>query len=110
MLIKKLFLPLFLTLLTLAMISCNPAKTQNEKRYPIAGKVIGVNKTERTATIEHEAIPGYMDGMTMDFNVKNDGDLDRMKPGDRISGTLVVTDDSSWIEITAITEGGSQLT
>ena len=110
MMIKNPFLLFIVALLTLAMISCNGRKTQSEKRYPIAGKVIGVNKTERTATLDHEAIPGYMESMIMDFNVQNHADLDRMKPGDRISGTLVVTDDSSWIEITAITEGGSQLT
>jgi protein SCO1/2 len=97
-------------LLAIATLQCNGAKSKNETRYPIAGKVVAVNKTERTATVDHEKIPGYMESMTMDFNVKNDADLDRMKPGDRISGTLVVTDDSSWIEITAITEGGSQLT
>lgn len=91
-------------------VSCNGPRSQNEKRYPIAGKVIAVNKTERTATVDHEAIPGYMESMTMDFTVKSDPDLDRIKPGDRISATLVVTDDSSWIEISAIMEGGSEVT
>ena len=89
---------------------CGGAKPENEKHYPITGKIVAVNKTERTATIEHENIPGYMESMTMEFNVKNDSDLDKMKPGDRITGTLVVSDTVSWIEITAITEGGAALT
>lgn len=99
-----------LILVFLAGSHCGGNSPVNEKRYPLTGKVISVNKTERTATIDHEAIPGYMDSMTMDFAVKNDSDLDRMKPGDRITGDLVVTDASSWIEITAITQGGSELT
>jgi len=103
-------LSIALIALILASSSCSRAKTENETRYPLAGKVIAVNKTEHTATIEHEDIPGYMDGMTMEFDVKSQSDLEKMKPGDRISGSLVVTDSSSWIEITAITEGGAALT
>ena len=82
----------------------------NEKRYPIKGIVVSVNKQDHTAAIKHEDIPGYMQSMTMDFKIKNEADLQVMKPGDSITGTLVVDDVSSWIEITAITEGGSQIT
>jgi len=89
--------------------SCRRRST-NEKRYPIKGKVITVNKLDRTATVAHEDIPGYMPGMTMEFKIKNDGDLEMMKAGDQITGTLVVDELSSWLEITAISEGGSQLT
>jgi protein SCO1/2 len=89
--------------------SCNRRST-NEKRYPIKGKVLAVNKLDRTATISHEDIPGYMPGMTMDFKIKNDGDLELMKAGDLVTGSLVVDGLSSWIEVTSITDGGSQLT
>ncbi|HEY3103504.1 MAG TPA: SCO family protein, partial [Pyrinomonadaceae bacterium] len=82
----------------------------NEKRYPMKGVVVAVDKAQHTATIKHEDIPGYMPGMTMDFKIKNNADLDVMKPGDQITGTLVIDDISSWIEITAITEGGATLT
>jgi protein SCO1/2 len=51
-----------------------------------------------------------MPGMTMEFKIKNAADLEIMKPGDQITGTLVVDDVSSWIEITSITEGGAALT
>ena len=83
---------------------------KNERRYPIKGIVVAVNQAERTATIKHEEIPGYMQGMTMDFKIKNPADLQTMKPGDQITGTLVVDDISSWIEVTAVTEGGAALT
>jgi len=89
--------------------SCNRRST-NEKRYPIKGKVIAVNKLDRTATISHEDIPGYMPGMTMDFKIKNNGDLELMKAGDLVTGNLVVDGLSSWVEVTSITDGGSQLT
>ena len=83
---------------------------KNEKRYPIKGVVVAVNQQERTATIKHEDIPGYMQGMTMEFKIKNAADLQTMKPGDQITGTLVVDDISSWVEVTAVTEGGPALT
>lgn len=90
-------------------ISCRRT-SRNEKRYPIEGKVITVNKTDRTATINHKDIPGYMPGMIMEFKIKNDADLEIMKSGDQITGTLVVDDISSWIEVTSITDGGAALT
>src|ERR1051325_7680629 len=100
---------LLLSNLILTSFSCN-RQPRNEKRFPIDGKVIAVNKTDRTATINHKNIAGYMPGMTMEFRIKNEADLEIMKPGDLITGTLVVDNLSSWVEITSITEGGAQLT
>ena len=110
MTIEKRVLKIALILLVFAASQCGGTKSENEKRYPLTGKVIAINKTEKTATINHDEIPGYMESMTMEFKVKNDSDLDKMKPGDRITGDLVVTDTSSWIEIMAITQGGAELT
>ena len=103
----------FFSLCVIAFIvlsACGPRRPANEKRYPLKGKVIAVNKSESTATIQHGDIPGYMPGMTMPFKIKNDADLEMLKAGDEVTATLVVTDVDSWIEITAIVEGGSPLT
>jgi protein SCO1/2 len=42
-------------------------------------------------TIRHDAIPGFMDGMTMPFTVANRGDLEDVQLGDEVEGTLRVT-------------------
>src|SRR5260370_39506157 len=84
---------------------CKPRRSANEKRYDLKGKVVAVNKAERTATIAHEDIKGYMPAMTMPFKIKNDADLELLKPGDQVTGSLVVDDVSSWMEISAIVEG-----
>ncbi|HEX6188424.1 MAG TPA: SCO family protein [Pyrinomonadaceae bacterium] len=110
MTIARRVLTITLILFVFAASQCGGTKPENEKRYPLTGKVIAINKTEKTATISHDEIPGYMEAMTMDFKLKNDSDLDKMKPGDRISGDLVVTDTSAWIEVMAITQGGAELT
>jgi protein SCO1 len=106
---KNRFALLLLSGFVLISFSCN-RHPRNERRYSIEGKVIAVNKIDRTATINHKDVQGYMPGMTMEFKIKNDADLEIMKPGDQITGTLVVDDISSWVEITSITEGGAALT
>src|SRR5580765_4206719 len=46
----------FSVILLLFVFACGPRRPTNEKRYPVKGKVIAVNKAERTATIKHEDI------------------------------------------------------
>jgi protein SCO1 len=103
-------LAISLLFFVIALISsgCRPRRSANEKRYPINGKVVAVSQTDHTATIAHEDIVGYMPGMTMPFKIKSDADLAMLKPGDQITGTLVIDDLSSWVEITAIVEGTQQ--
>lgn len=105
---RSLLAILFLLTLCLAVTgsSCSGRRSANEKRYPLKGKVVSVDKTDRTATIAHEDIVEYMPAMTMPFKIKNEADLEMLKSGDDITGTLVVDDLSSWVEIISIVEGG----
>ena len=95
----------FLLCLVATGSGCRARRSANEKRYPLKGKVVAVDPNDRTATIAHEDIVGYMPSMTMPFKIKNDADLQMLKPGDDITGTLVVDDLSSWVEINSIVEG-----
>jgi protein SCO1/2 len=90
---------------TASGLSCRGRHSATEKRYDLKGKIIAVDKINRTATIQHEDIQGYMPGMTMPFLVKDNVDLEMMRPGDAITTTLVVDGASSWIEQSIITEG-----
>ena len=85
--------------------NCGPRRNPNEKRYDLKGKVVAVNKSDHTATIAHEDIKGYMPAMTMPFKIKSDADLEMLGAGDQVTGTLVVDDVESWVEIAAIVEG-----
>jgi len=98
---------LFVVMLALTGSSCRPRRSANEKQYLLKGKVVAVDTNERTATIAHEDIIGYMPAMTMPFKIKNDADLQMLKAGDNITGTLVVDEISSWLEILTIVEGQS---
>jgi len=56
------------------------------------------DRENHQASISHEKIPGYMPAMTMSFNVRNDSELENMKPGDAIAFRLCVTRDDAWVE------------
>jgi protein SCO1/2 len=73
----------------------------NAERYPLKGKVISVDKAAKKAKIEHEDIPGYMEGMTMEFPVHEDWVWDDLVPGAEIRAELVVDNtakDPFWLE------------
>jgi len=77
------------------MLSC---QSEPERRFDLKGKVVSVDKNQREVTIAHEAIKGFMDAMTMPFNVKDDWALSVLAPGQSVEATLVISGDKSWIE------------
>jgi len=75
------------------------------KRYELKGNVVSVKPAERIVAVDHEAIPDYMDAMTMEFVVKQQWALSTMKPGDQVRATLVVDGAKTWLEDIAVTGG-----
>jgi len=106
---RAVFFFLFLFIASIGL-SCGPRRSANEKRYSIKGKVVAVDTTDRTVTIAHDDIVGYMPAMTMPFKIKNEADLQMVKPGDQVTGMLVIDDLSSWVEIASIVEGAPPVT
>jgi protein SCO1 len=80
------------------MMACQSKPAVQGKRYEFKGTVVSIDKANQSATISHEAIKDLMEGMTMPFKLKDAWPLDVMKPGDEIQATLVMTDDSGWLE------------
>ncbi|HEY4416327.1 MAG TPA: SCO family protein [Verrucomicrobiae bacterium] len=68
------------------------------KMFSARGIVQQIAADRQQATIKHEAIPGYMMAMTMDFPVKDTNELNRIAPGDEITFKLVVNETNDWIE------------
>jgi protein SCO1/2 len=62
-----------------------------EKRYPLKGEILAINAEESALKIRHEAIPGFMPAMAMEFSVTK-GDLAIAKVGQRIRAELVAND------------------
>src|SRR5690242_13063889 len=67
-------------------------------KHPIDGKVVAFDAKQHKITIAHEAIPDYMDAMTMEFRMKEAWPFNVMTAGDTVRGTLVVDGARSWIE------------
>jgi protein SCO1/2 len=63
------------------------------KHYMLRGQVISVDAADKTVTISHEAVPGFMGAMTMPYKVKDANVLTELHPGDRMTATLVDVDE-----------------
>ena len=64
-----------------ASTAVSNSASPNAKRYPIQGKVVSIDAAAKKATIEHKDIPGFMEGMTMEFPIHADWAWDEIKPG-----------------------------
>jgi protein SCO1 len=100
---------LLLVVLQLCLSACGskpdaPAASGSAKQYEIKGKVVSVNKSEHKVTIDHEAIPGYMEKMTMEFSLYDDWVYSELAPGVLIQATLVVDGDRSWLQNPIVTK------
>ena len=99
------YLFLFLSIVFL-FTACKTAVDSNQasanaKRFPFKGKVVSVDKAAKKAKIDHEAIPGYMEAMTMEFPIHADMVWDELTPGAEITAELVVdsaSKDGFWLE------------
>jgi len=60
------------------------------RAFPIRGKVVSVDAAKGSITLDHEAIPGFMEAMTMPYPLKDKSLASELHPGDRITATLLV--------------------
>ena len=77
-----------------APMNGNPAT----KSYSARGVVEKIAPDLSQVTIHHQAIPGYMTAMTMDFNVKNTNELSGISVNDEITFTLIVGDNDERVQ------------
>lgn len=89
----------------LLLASCTGSKSHEQaQRYQLKGTIVAVDKAHHQVVINHEAIPGYMEGMTMPYTLKDDAAYDVMRPGDQIQATLAVAGERAWLEDPIITQ------
>jgi protein SCO1 len=60
------------------------------KTYKLRGKVVSTNVGSGEVTLNHEAIPGFMEAMTMPYKLKDANILSELHPGDIITADLQV--------------------
>ena len=84
-----------------------PSPPAAEKPYPIKGVVVSVDPGAAKVIVRHEEIRGYMDAMTMPFNVAEPKMLAELRPGDEIEAKLVVGEKSSRLEGIVVSRRGA---
>jgi len=62
------------------------------KVYKLRGKVVSTNAATGEVTVDHEAIPGFMDAMTMPYKLKDPAILSELHPGDTITADVLVSE------------------
>jgi protein SCO1 len=68
------------------------------QEYSVTGMVVSVDRASRTFTASIQAIPNYMQAMTMPFEVRQESDLQGLAPGVVITFTLSVDRNTSHAE------------
>ncbi|MFP6664079.1 MAG: copper-binding protein [Deltaproteobacteria bacterium] len=89
---------LFLILLMPAgLLGCEDRRTEERVSYEVGGKVVRVEAARRSVTIAHDEIPGFMEAMTMPFDVRDPALLEGLASGDTVRFELVVQGTHAWI-------------
>lgn len=71
---------------------CHSAPKQasaGPERHFVRGQVMAVNAQSQTVLLAHEAIPGFMPAMTMEYKVADPAALGELHSGDRIGADLL---------------------
>jgi protein SCO1/2 len=96
-------LPILLLAASIGLTACHAPATKSATgsadvhSYHGEGIIEHISPDRHLVTLHHQAIPGYMMEMTMDFPVRDDHLLDGLSTGDRVDFTLVVANDDAWV-------------
>lgn len=90
--------------LALALLACScgakkekPLSEPGEKVYAIKGKIVARDSGDNTVTLDHQAIPGFMEAMTMDYSVRG-ATVAKLPPnGAPVEARLHVTGNAFWL-------------
>lgn len=76
---------------TAAKNAAESSATENYKVYKVRGKVVATNAATGEVTLNHEAIKGFMEAMTMPYKLKDPSILSELHPGDVITADVLVS-------------------
>ncbi|HTD55760.1 MAG TPA: SCO family protein [Silvibacterium sp.] len=93
---------MLLLCLLLAIPGCHRSSSQSEhsteRTYHLRGIVVSTDPAKSAVTLDTDAIPGYMDAMTMTYVLKNPGIIGELHPGDTVTADLYTSDSASAID------------
>jgi protein SCO1/2 len=78
-----------------------PKDAAKKKAHVLFGVVDSVDRDGYALTVNHEAVPGWMNAMTMRYNVAADV-VNRVQPGDKIKATVYDGDYNALHEVQVV--------
>jgi len=100
-------LTLTLVIALAAVSGCSaPPPPANVREFPLTGEVLAIKPDKSEVQVKHDEVRGFMEAMTMWFNIKDPRLLDGIAPGDLVSATLVITSEDSYL--TGVRKTGSR--
>ena len=92
-----------LLFLSLVLVACNaepkqkPVDVPGQKVYALSGRIVTRSASDNTVRLDHEAVPGFMEAMTMDYSVRG-AKVETLPPdGSRVTARLHTADDAYWV-------------
>jgi protein SCO1 len=86
------------------LAACKKQQDANAKRYHLVGKVVAVDTKGSSVIVDHQAIPGFMDAMTMAYPVRDVRVLQPLNVGDEITADVVVASDGAYLDNIVVTK------
>jgi len=80
------------------MLLCCASLAFAEQRYSVRGLILKLDPAHNSIVISSDAIPGYMDAMSMPYTIRDSKQLEGLKPGMLVDFALVVQQTSSYVE------------
>ncbi len=80
-----------------ALVAACGRNAPDRRQFQLHGQVLSVAPDRREATIQHDAIAGFMPAMTMPYKVQDPALLDGVAPGDVIDAMLVVVSNDAYL-------------
>jgi protein SCO1/2 len=89
----------FSVLAVVSLVACRSGKetaapsasSDSIKVYKLRGKVVSADARKGEVTLDHEAIPGFMEAMTMPYKLKDPNIVSELHSGDIITADVLVS-------------------
>jgi len=105
--LARAFLALAAVCFVFGLAACKHQEDANAKRFHLVGKVVALDQRGSSVVVDHQAIPGFMDAMTMAYPVRDPHILDPLGVGDEITADVVVANDGAYLDNIVVTKKGS---
>lgn len=87
-----------LVVITVVSAGCSPKPSEPASPFHLHGKIISIDLSTGSAEVDHDAIPGFMDAMTMAYPIPDKKAMSNLTRGDEITADVVVVDGVAHLE------------